>query len=197
MIPESRYPKIRIAKYVEKSNKDTVLTGAKPKKSKTKTQIGQTKKTSKPTEEILPEEVSSEALPPEVSIQAETAESTSLDMGMEFPEMEIPGEEMPSGELETVLPGEEALPFTNEPIVEEPGLPTDTGMEPGLPEEPGLPTDMGMEPGLPEEPGLPMDMGMEPGLPEEPGLPTDMGMEPELPNDDLSVMPGDALPPMP
>ncbi|MBP7792560.1 MAG: hypothetical protein KA120_05800 [Candidatus Goldbacteria bacterium] len=182
MIPESRYPKIRIAKYVEKSNKDTVLSGSKSKKSKTKTQIGQSKKTSKTIEEILPEEVISEALPPEVSAKAETTESMSLDMGMEFPEMEIPGDEMSVGELETVLPGEDALPVINEPIVEDIGLPADMWMEPGLPEESGLPADMWMEPGLPEELGLPADNDL---------------IEPSLPSDDLSVMPGEALPPMP
>jgi len=245
MIPSSRYPKIRIAKYVEKAKKDTVIASAKlkPKKSKPKVSAEvekpkETKKVESKKQEILPEEVSAEALIPEESIEVVTPsfEGVPEEQGeVGFPEMEtggaellteIPGEEMPVGEMETALPGEEALPVTAEQSMEEIGMPsdigmdsefsagessmpTDIGMESGFPaEEPGLPVE---EPGLPaEEPGLPVEeLGLpaeEPGLPveelglpaEEPGLLGDSaGMEPDLPSDDMSIMPGDALPPMP
>jgi hypothetical protein len=197
MIPASRYPKIRIAKYVEKAKNETVLASKKltPKKAKPKVTAKVEKPKKQPKkEEILPEEVSAEAITKETStkeastedidalISGETKESpvTTEIMPEEQGQMEIPEMESTGPESLTEIPGEEKSVGEIETSLpgEEP-LPAGTGTEPGLPADTGM------------EPGLPADTGM------EPGLPADTGTEPALPSDDLGVMPGDALPPMP
>ncbi|MCX8093675.1 MAG: hypothetical protein N3E50_05860 [Candidatus Goldbacteria bacterium] len=213
MIPASRYPKIRINKYVEKAKKDTVLASKKltPKKSKPKVtakveKVEEKKEVTKKVEETLPEEVSAEALIPQESTEVVTPSFEGIPQeqeAIEFPEAqttqaealtEIPGEEMPVGEMETTLPGEQTLPSAGEPTLEELGIPADAGTEPSLSTDTGaetvLPTDAGAEP------ALPADIGAEPTLPAD-NTGNTGSTESALPTDDLSVMPGDALPSMP
>jgi hypothetical protein len=143
-VASSIYPKIRVAKYVERKKikkSSTASSARKPaKKPKTAENI------EKPVEEPVTTEPAIPGLPGESVPDAAVPEG---DSGV------------PVGEPDTALPGEETLPA-------EPGV--DAGGDMGMPAD-GAPADMGAEPGMdaggdmgmPAD-GAPADMGAEPGM---------------------------------
>jgi len=212
MITESRYPRIKIGKYIEKKVAAVKKSIKKPLET-TKIETQKEKKEAEvPTIPALPgtggqPEIGGPEIPgiPGVESTEGPAVGAAAIPGIPGEELpagpEIPGAEglaAPEGDIgvPTVepgigMPGEETMPGMEAGLPGEPGLP---GAEPGLPEaEPGLPGESGVpgEPGLPGESGMP---GMEAGLPGEPGLP---GAEPGLPGEPEMPMAGDLLPPLP
>ena len=168
IVPASRYPKIRVAKYVERK-KDF-----RPAPKKTaKKQSSDKPATAKPKAAAKAEK---KAPVPEPAIPALPGEEPADDL---MPGMDADAG-VPVGEPDTALPGEETLPMEPEGDLT---MPADDLQTPAA--DPGLPADdMGAMPA--DDMGLPADdMGAMPA--------DDMG----LPADDMGAMPGDALPPLP